>query len=58
MVWVFMGNKDSFDFPDIAFDFPEPQADLFAADPGVNKESVYSCPDKRNIAVRAAGKTA
>ena len=52
-----MGNKDSFDFLDIALDLLESQADLFAADPGVYEESVRTCPDEKGIAIGAAGKT-
>jgi hypothetical protein len=54
---MLMGNKDSFDLPDIALDLLKPLTDLLAADAGINQESIRPQPDEKNIAVRTAGKT-
>jgi hypothetical protein len=55
---MFMGNKDCFNFLDMTFDLLQPQTDLPAANPRIYQETIRTCPDKKGIAIRTAGKTA
>ncbi len=55
VVDVFMGNKNGFDLVDMALNLFQSRTNLFATDPCIHQETVFTGFNKESIPVRSAG---